>query len=286
MPETNTDTPEIKVVPSSAPFMSCCGCGPRATIVKVGGAVVEDPAGLETMLDAFAHIRGPKILVHGGGRSATTLAQRLGVPVTMVAGRRITDADTLDIAVMVYAGKVNKGIVAALHGRGIQAIGLCGADAGIIRAHRRGITADGTDYGYVGDVDAVDSKMLLRILQAGLTPVIAPLTHDGSGTLLNTNADTIASSVATAIASIGIETTLTYVFEKPGVLSDADNDASTIRSITADTFETLKADGTIGGGMIPKIQNAIDAVRHGVRRVRITDIAGMADNSRGTTITA
>lgn len=255
------------------------------TIVKVGGAVVEDTADLDALLDAFTHINGPKILIHGGGRSATAMAQRLNVPVTMIEGRRITDAPMLDIAVMVYAGKVNKNIVSALQSRGIQAIGLCGADADIIRAHRRPITAAGIDYGYVGDIDKVDGHMLTNLLNLRLTPIIAPLSHDSHGTLLNTNADTIAAEVSSAIAATGTDTTLTYVFERPGVLTDPDNDNSVISSITAASFGTLKAAGTISGGMIPKIQNALDAIARGVTRVRITDTIGIADDTRGTTIT-
>ncbi len=255
------------------------------TIVKVGGAVVEDAVGLDTLLDAFARINGPKILVHGGGRSATAMAQRLDVPVTMIDGRRITDAPMLDIAVMVYAGKVNKNIVAALQRRGIRALGLCGADADIIRAPRRPITASGIDYGFVGDIDTVDGHILTSLLNLGLTPIIAPLSHDGRGKLLNTNADTIAAEVASAIAATGADTTLTYVFERPGVLTDPDKDDSVISSITTATFGTLKAEGVISGGMIPKIQNSLDAVARGVARVRITDTIGIADDTRGTTIT-
>lgn len=255
------------------------------TIVKVGGAIVEDSAEIDALLDAFAHINGHKILVHGGGRSATAMARRLDIPVIMVDGRRITDAPMLDIAVMVYAGKVNKNIVAALQSRGIHAMGLCGADADIIRAHRRPVTTDGIDYGYVGDIDMVDGHTLTSLLNLGLTPVIAPLSHDGHGTLLNTNADTIAAKVAEAIADTGADTTLTYVFEHPGVLYNPDNDTEIIRAITTATFDTLIVEEIISDGMIPKIQNALDAVARGVTRVRITDTAGIADDTRGTTIT-
>lgn len=261
------------------------GIRPDITIVKVGGAVVEDPESLDTLLEAFSRINTPKILVHGGGRSATALARRLDIPVTMVDGRRVTDARMLDIAVMTYAGKVNKNIVAALQRRDIPAIGLCGADADIIRSHRRPITPEGVDFGYVGDIDRVNGDTLMQLLQIPMTPVIAPITHDHNGTLLNTNADTIASAVATAIAHTGAEVTLTYAFEHPGVLADPDDDSTTIPEITARSFETLKADGTISGGMIPKIQNALNAISLGVKRVRITDTAGIADTARGTTIT-
>ena len=174
------------------------------SVIKVGGAVVEDPASLAALLDQFVKIEGPKVLVHGGGRSATKLAAQLGIESQMVGGRRITDAETLRIVTMVYAGLVNKNIVAQLQARGVNALGLCGADLNLIRAHRRPVTPEGIDFGFVGDVDSADGQRLRQLLSEGITPVIAPITHDGAGQLLNTNADTIAQTIATALARWGM----------------------------------------------------------------------------------
>ena len=175
------------------------------SVIKVGGAVVEDPASLAALLDQFVKIEGPKVLVHGGGRSATKLAAQLGIESQMVGGRRITDAETLRIVTMVYAGLVNKNIVAQLQARGVNALGLCGADLNLIRAHRRPVTPEGIDFGFVGDVDSADGQRLRQLLSEGITPVIAPITHDGAGKLLNTNADTIAQTIATALARCEME---------------------------------------------------------------------------------
>ena len=248
-------------------------------IIKVGGAVVEDPASLAILLDAFVEIEGPKVLVHGGGRSATKLATQLGIESRMVGGRRITDAETLKVVMMVYAGLVNKNIVAQLQARGINALGLTGADLNIVRAHRRPITPEGIDFGFVGDVDCADGPQLQQLLQLGITPVIAPLTHDGSGNMLNINADTMAQTIATALAAKGT-TTLTYCFELPGVLRDPSDSSSLIPHITEADFRALVDDGTISGGMIPKLENAFAAIRAGVASVRITNI----NNLTGGTI--
>ena len=183
------------------------------TVIKVGGAVVEDPEQLATLLDAFVRIDGPKVLVHGGGRSATKLAAQLGIESRMVNGRRVTDAETLKIVTMVYAGLVNKNIVAQLQARGCNALGLTGADLDLIRAHRRPITPEGIDFGFVGDVERADGTVFQALLEKGITPIISPLTHDGQGHLLNTNADTMAMEVAKAQKS----STLTFCFELPGV---------------------------------------------------------------------
>lgn len=251
------------------------------TIVKVGGAVVEDEAQLALLLQGFKQIEGAKILVHGGGRRATKVAAALGIESRMVGGRRITDADMLEVVTMVYGGLVNKNIVARLQALGINAIGLTGADMDTIRSHRRPVK-DGVDFGFVGDVERVNAQRLKTLVDAGLTPVLAPLTHDGCGTMLNTNADTIASAAARAMAGL-CDVTLVYCFEKPGVLADPDDDASVIPVITRSDFDRLTADGTISGGMLPKIENALAAVEAGVKRVVITQ-ADRLGQGGGTTI--
>ena len=239
----------------------------RATIVKVGGAVVEDKEQLEALIRDFAATEGPKILVHGGGRSATQMAARLGIESKMVEGRRITDAEMLKVVTMVYGGLVNKNIVARMQAQGINALGLTGADMNVIRAHRRPVT-NGIDYGFVGDVDSVDGSALAALLERGVVPVIAPLTHDGEGNILNTNADTIASEVAKAMTGY-YDVTLKYRFEKRGVLRDADDPEILIAHITPQSFGQLKKEGVVVGGMIPKIENALKAVEKGVARVFI-----------------
>lgn len=241
---------------------------PHITIIKVGGAVVENNDSLQQLLQQFAQISGARLFVHGGGRTATAMASQLGMESHMVNGRRVTDADMLKVVTMVYGGLVNKHIVAMLQAMGLPAIGLTGADADLIRAHRRPIT-HGVDYGFVGDVDRVNSYALHRLLQQGLVPVMAPLTHDGNGTMLNTNADTIASSLAVALTNF-YDVELVYCFEKKGVLSRADDDNSVIPVITPDSFVQLQTDGVVAGGMIPKLQNAVNAVKQGVPQVRIT----------------
>lgn len=257
------------------------------TVIKVGGAVVEDPEQLAVLLDEFVKIEGPKVLVHGGGRSATKLAAQLGIENRMVGGRRITDADMLRVVTMVYGGLVNKNIVAQLQARGVNALGLTGADLNLIRAHRRPITPEGIDFGFVGDVDSADGAQLLQLLQMGITPVIAPLTHDGHGNMLNINADTMAQTVATALAnaspsysdshlspltSAESRSSLTFCFELPGVLRDPSDSSTLIPHLTEPEFRALVADGTIAGGMIPKLENAFAAIRAGVTSVRITNI--------------
>ncbi len=251
------------------------------TIIKVGGAIVEDEESLNQLLDRFAQVDGPKILVHGGGRRATKVAAALGIESKMVDGRRITDADMLEVVTMVYGGLVNKGIVARLQARGINALGLTGADADTIRSHRRPLK-NGVDYGFVGDVDYVRGDLLQSLLAQGTVPVIAPLTHDGQGHMLNTNADTMASETAKALAQYG-DVTLVYCFEKPGVLSDPDDDGSVIPVITQNDFDRLTADGTISGGMKPKVENALAAVAAGVRRVIITQASAIGQEG-GTVI--
>lgn len=254
----------------------------KLTVVKVGGAVVEDDGQLARLLNDFAAIEGRKMLVHGGGRRATAMASQLGIETQMINGRRITDAQTLDVVTMVYAGLVNKTVVARLQAVGIDAIGLTGADADCIRSHRRPLR-DGIDYGFVGDVGHVDASKIARFIEHGITPVMAPLTHDGHGQMLNTNADTIASEVAKAMAAHGYDVTLTYCFEKAGVLSNANDETSVIPLITRSTFSQLVANGTISGGMLPKIENALDATQAGVSSVFITHSTDLC-GTRGTEI--
>jgi acetylglutamate kinase len=255
------------------------------TIVKVGGAIVEDKEQLELLLDNFSAIPGHKILVHGGGRRATQVAARLGIESKMINGRRITDSDMLEVVTMVYGGLVNKNLVARLQANGVNALGLTGADADVIRSHKRPVkVVDGqtVDYGFVGDVDKAAGSTLSHLIEAGITPVMAPLTHDGEGHILNTNADTIASETAKALASL-YDVTLIFSFEKKGVLSDPNDDDSVIATITHADFERYKADGTISGGMLPKVENALSAVDAGVSRVIIT-LATAIDGQHGTVI--
>ena len=253
----------------------------KVTIVKVGGAIVEDNEQLAQLLTDFAAIPGKKVLVHGGGRRATKVAATLGIESKMVNGRRITDAQMLEVVTMVYGGLVNKNLVAKLQAKGVNALGLTGADMDVIHSHKRPVK-DGVDFGYVGDVERANGKMLQTLIQEGITPVMAPLTHDGNGNILNTNADTIASETAKALAPY-YDVTLIYSFEKKGVLSNPDDDNSVIPVITRSDFEKYQADGTIGGGMIPKIENALAAVDAGVKEVIIT-LATATDGKQGTVI--
>lgn len=249
-------------------------------IVKVGGKIVEDNNTLQQLLKDFAAIPGKKILVHGGGRSATAMATRLGIESKMVDGRRITDADMLQVVTMVYGGLVNKNIVAGLQAKGLNAIGLTGADGNVIRSVKRPVKD--IDWGFVGDVEAVNTDTLTTILNQGMIPVLAPLTHDGNGQLLNTNADTIAGETAKALSRI-YKVTLVYCFEKPGVLLHEDDDNSVIPYISYYDFPRLVEDGTISGGMIPKLQNAFSALQAGVTSVLITKASNL-DTLTGTTI--
>lgn len=253
----------------------------KLTVVKVGGAVVEDDAQLSQLLKDFSAIEGKKVLVHGGGRKATKVAESLGIESKMVNGRRITDAEMLSVVTMVYGGLVNKNLVARLQANGVNALGLTGADMNVIRSHKRPLK-DGIDFGFVGDVDEVDGKMLGKLIEEGVTPVMAPLTHNGQGNILNTNADTIASETAKALAPY-YDVTLIFSFEKKGVLRNPDDDDSVIPCITHADFIKYKEDGTISGGMLPKIENALRAIDAGVGRVIIT-LAAAIDGNSGTII--
>lgn len=253
----------------------------QIAIVKVGGKIVENPETLNQLLHDFSALPGKKVLVHGGGRTATDMASRLGIETHMVEGRRITDADMLRVVTMVYAGLVNKNVVARLQGCGVNALGLTGADMDVIRSHRRPLK-NGIDYGFVGDVDHVDGERLSMLVEAGITPVMAPLTHNGQGDMLNTNADTIAAETAKALAA-HYDVTLVYCFEHAGVLTNPDDEESVIPLITREKFELLKADGTVSGGMLPKIENSLAAVEAGVKRVVITK-ANKIGTNQGTSI--
>jgi acetylglutamate kinase len=252
-------------------------------IIKVGGNIIDDAARLDTFLSAFASIKGRKLLVHGGGKLATKLASDLQIPQQMVEGRRITDAATLNIVTMVYGGLINKQIVASLNAKGSPAIGLTGADASSIVAHKRVHPA--VDYGFVGDVDSINHQFLSTLLEQGLTVVMAPITQDASGQLLNTNADTIAQELAKALAA-SYHTTLIYSFEKKGVLRDVNDENSAIPVITRETFEQLKAENAIFAGMIPKLENALTAIETGVSKVIIGDALELQELLNGKNGTA
>lgn len=253
----------------------------KLTLIKVGGKIVEEQATLSRLLASFAAIPGRKVLVHGGGRSATAMASRLGIESRMVGGRRITDKAMLEVVTMVYAGLVNKNIVAGLQAQGVNALGMTGADMNILLSDKRPVGE--VDYGYVGDVRRVDAAALSALIEMGVVPVIAPLTHDGQGSMLNTNADTMAGETAKALA-LRYEVSLVYCFEKRGVLRDENDDNSVIAEMTRQQFETYRAEGVVQGGMIPKLENAFDAIRHGVREVIITRADAIGEEHEGTRI--
>lgn len=252
----------------------------KLTIIKVGGKIVEEEDSLQRLLTDFAAIPGYKLLVHGGGRSATRLASQLGIESQMINGRRITDAETLKVVTMVYGGLVNKNIVAGLQARNVNALGLTGADMNVIRSHKRPVKD--VDYGFVGDVDEVNADFLGKLIHEGIVPVMAPLTHDKEGHLLNTNADTITGETAKALARL-FDVTLIFCFEKKGVLSNENDDNSVIPNLNQASFEQLVKEGVIQGGMIPKLENAFDALKAGVQRVIITQATAI-DGKQGTII--
>ncbi|MGL5958771.1 MAG: acetylglutamate kinase [Phocaeicola sp.] len=239
----------------------------KLTVIKVGGKIVEEAETLHQLLADFSAIPGHKLLVHGGGRSATKVAAQLGIESQMVNGRRITDAETLKVVTMVYGGLVNKTIVAGLQAKGVNAMGLTGADMDVIRSVKRPVKE--VDYGFVGDVKQVNASLLATLIAQGVVPVMAPLTHDGEGNMLNTNADTIAGETAKALATL-FDVTLVYCFEKKGVLRDEADDESVIEVITPTEFKEYVAQGIVQGGMIPKLENAFQALEAGVMEVVIT----------------
>lgn len=254
------------------------------TVVKIGGNVIDNAEALSRFLDDFSRLEGPKVLVHGGGKLATRLSAQLGIETKMVDGRRITDKATLDIVTMVYAGLTNKNIVAALVARGLKAVGLSGADANVIPATKR--LPEPIDFGYVGDINPaeVNTDFMKTLIDAGIVPVFCALTHDGGGSLLNSNADSVASAVAIAASSID-ETQLVFCFEKAGVLLNVDDENSIIPLINRETYAELRANRVIFEGMLPKIDGAFRAIDSGVKAV----IIKRADNllcDKGTTIQA
>lgn len=247
------------------------------TILKIGGNVLNHPQQLAEALNYFSSIKGPAILVHGGGRKASEVIADMGREPVMINGRRITDAPTLEIVTMVYAGLINKNIVAALQQQGTNAIGLSGADGNAILAHKRPVKT--IDYGFAGDVDAVNANLLTGLLSLGLRPVLCPITHDKNGQLLNTNADTIANETATSLARSGEDVSLQYCFELAGVLRDINDPESVISELHPEAYEQLKKTSIIAGGMIPKLDNAFAAVEAGVREVVIGNLTALSNGS-------
>jgi acetylglutamate kinase len=253
-------------------------------VIKIGGNIIDDEEKLSSFLKAFAVIKERKILVHGGGKLATKLAGQLGVQQQLVEGRRITDAETLKIVTMVYAGLINKNIVAQLQAAGCNAIGLTGADGNVINAHKRMVKE--MDYGFAGDVDSVNTEFLHSVIEQDMAVVLSPITHDGKGQLLNTNADTIAQETAKALGSV-YDVHLVYSFEKAGVLLDAEDDATVVPTIDKHKYEELKQKNLVFAGMIPKLDNAFSALQCGVKKVIIGKAENLEDllNGRaGTTI--
>lgn len=252
-------------------------------VVKIGGNVIDSEEALSSFVSDFASIEGPKVLVHGGGKLATRLAERLDIPTTMIDGRRVTDSDTLDVVTMVYAGLVNKRIVAMLQSLGCNAIGLSGADGGAVMATRR--AANPIDFGFVGDisVEGVDAAFIRNLTEQGIVPVFCSIMHDGKGQLLNCNADSVASAVAVGLAT-ECDTELLFCFEKRGVMRDVDDDTSVIANINREGYKALLAEGVVNKGMIPKIDGAFRALECGVKVVTIKHSAELADSSAGTKI--
>ena len=251
----------------------------KLTIVKVGGKICENPTSLNALLSDFASIEGNKLLVHGGGRLATAMAERLGIETKMVDGRRITDDQMLEVVTMVYGGLVNKRIVAGLQARGVNALGMTGADMNILLSHKRPVKT--VDYGWVGDVDRADGVALKSLISQGVVPVIAPLTHDGKGNILNTNADTMAGETAKALASL-FDVTLAFCFEKEGVLRAENDDHSVIPVINRALYAELKEQGIVSGGMLPKLDNAFATLDAGVKEVIITKADNLRNLARGS----
>jgi acetylglutamate kinase len=255
-----------------------------AYVIKIGGNIIDEENKLSSFLKSFASIEGKKVLVHGGGKLATKLADQLGIQQQMIDGRRITDAETLKIVTMVYAGYINKNIVAQLQANGCNAIGLTGADGNMISAHKR--QHAGIDYGFVGDIDSVNTELLQNLLESNITIVAAPVTHDANGQLLNTNADTIAQELAKALGSI-YEVQLIYSFEKKGVLLDVNDENSVIAELGPAYYAELKSRQLIFEGMIPKLDNAFAALQNGVSKViigRAEELQQLIAGKAGTTI--
>jgi acetylglutamate kinase len=255
-------SPKPNIIPSAVE-----GQNPKPlSIIKIGGNIIDNPIELAQFLSDFSKIEGNKILVHGGGKSATKMAESIGLVPQMIDGRRITDAAMLDVVVMIYAGQINKNIVAQLQAHNTNAMGFSGADGNLIQSTKRNHPS--IDYGFVGDVEEVNTPLLETLISNGITPVFCAITHDKNGQLLNTNADTIASEIAIALSEV-FEVTLNYCFEKPGVLFDADNDSSVIEKINQELYSKLTAEKAIHSGMIPKLDNCFNSLTKGVQTIRI-----------------
>lgn len=254
----------------------------QINVVKIGGNVIDDSSALSDFIEYFAKLEGPKVLVHGGGKEATRLSKVLGIETVMIDGRRVTDRETIDVVTMTYAGLINKRIVAMLQAKGCDALGFSGADGNLMKATKR--APNPIDYGFVGDIDPkdVNAPLIKTLLEAGITPVMCAICHDGEGILLNCNADSVAAAMAIGCSRIA-PTVLTYCFEKAGVLADVEDESSVIPLITEENFEPLKTNGTIAKGMIPKLHNAIDAARNGVTSVKIIKADNLL-NGTGTEI--
>jgi acetylglutamate kinase len=253
-------------------------------VIKIGGNVIDDDVKLQMFLSSFVAVEGKKILIHGGGKLATKLAAQLGIEQQLIDGRRITDAETLKIVTMVYAGYINKNIVAQLQSRGSNALGLCGADGNVIQSHKRKHAT--IEYGFVGDIDSVNASLLKSLLDQNVSLVLAPLTHNMEGQLLNTNADTVAQEIAQAMSNL-FEVHLIYSFEKAGVLLDVNDDNTVISSITPSSYTALKQQNVIFAGMIPKLDNAFTALSKGVHRVVIgkaEELQELIQHQSGTSI--
>jgi len=236
------------------------------SIIKIGGNIIDDASELSQFLSDFSKIQGHKILVHGGGKSATRTAKSIGLIPQMIDGRRITDANMLEVVVMVYAGQINKNIVAQLQANDTNAIGFSGADGNLIQSEKRNHPI--IDYGFVGDVQKVNTPLLQTLISSGIVPVFCAITHDKKGQLLNTNADTIASELAIALSEV-FEVTLNYCFEKPGVLYDAEDDSSVIEKMNQELYAKLKSEKAIHSGMIPKLDNCFNSLSKGVQKIKI-----------------
>lgn len=252
-------------------------------VIKIGGNVINSKPKLESFLSDFAELQGLKILIHGGGKKATEIADSMGLEPRMIDGRRVTDEANLEVVTMVYAGLLNKNIVAKLQEKGCNALGLSGADANVIKAHKRIVKE--IDYGFAGDIDEVDDKIISLFLNTGITPVFSAITHNKKGQLLNTNADTIAAEVANSLL-VDFDVELIYCFEKSGVLKDVEDDESVIESINSKTYEFLKREGVINEGMLPKLENCFNSLQNGVGSVILGKPALIRDrNNKHTRLT-
>lgn len=252
-------------------------------VVKIGGNIIDDPEALNAFLMDFASLQGFKILVHGGGKIATKIALDLGIKTKMVGGRRVTDKQSLEIVTMVYAGWINKSIVATLQSKKCNALGLTGPDGGLIKAKKRNPIP--IDFGFVGDIIEVNGKDLTNLLNLGFSPIFAPITADDEGQLLNTNADTLVQAIAVGLSTY-FEVNLIYCFEKLGVLKDQNDENSVIPEINKTSFETFKKEGIITAGMIPKLENALIAISQGINLVRLCHAGHLNNLSQGTQIKA